>query len=112
MLLHTIIYEKRENSDKKRNARQLTLNIGDNVIMKRGEIIKKDDYKFYSILFKFLKITYTMVTAKSDNSKTYTGQIIFIEKVNPNGSETKSSPVNEKMEPKQYPKRSHNQVKG
>ena len=83
----------------------------DNVIMKRGGIIKKDGYKFYPILFKFLKIKYTMITAKGDNRQTYNGNSIFFKKINPRGSETISSLVNEKMEPNQNRKLSHNQVK-
>ena len=83
----------------------------DNVIKKRGGIIKKDDYKFYPTLFKFLKIKYTIITAKSDNRQTYNDHIIFFKKINPRGLETISSPVNEKMEPNQNPKHSHNQVK-
>ena len=83
----------------------------DNVIKKRGGIIMKDDYKFYTTLFKFLKIKYTIITAKSDNRQTYNDHIIFFKKINPRGLETISSPVNEKMKPNQNPKHSHNQVK-
>ena len=83
----------------------------DNVIKKRGGIIKKDDYKFYPTLFKFLKIKYTIITAKSDNRQTYNDHIIFFKKINPRGLETISSPVNEKMKPNQNPKHSHNQEK-
>ena len=60
----------------------------DNVIIKRGGIIKKDDYKFYRILFKFLKIKYTMITAKGGNRQTYNGNSIFFKEINPRGSET------------------------
>ena len=38
----------KEYSDKNRNHRQLTLNIGYNIIMERGGFIKKEDSEFYT----------------------------------------------------------------
>ena len=40
-----------------------------------------------------------MVTAKSDNAKTYTRHIPFFKKVNLKGLQTRSTPVIEKTEP-------------
>ena len=76
--------------------------------MKRGEIVKKEDSKFYPTVFKVVKIKYTMITMQSDNGKIYTRHISFFKKVNRKTSQTTPTP-SELTLPKKYPKRNRKQ---
>lgn len=69
-----------------KKALQLTLNIGDNAIMKGGGLFRKNDYKPYPTLFKGIDAKYIMVTVKSGNGNNYTHHITFFKKVKQKGT--------------------------
>ena len=45
-----------------------------------GEIVKREDSKFYPAVFKVIEIKYTMITVQVNNSTIYTHHFSFFQK--------------------------------